>query len=118
MKYNKIICFDFDNTICKTYGNNYLKSILIKKNVKSINKLFLKGYYIKIFTARYMGRSKENAKLAKQMGFKKTINQLNKWNIKYNELIFGKPTCDILVDDKSLFYKKNWSKELKKTLIN
>ena len=76
----------------------------------------MKGYYIKIFTARYMGRSKENSKLAKQRGYKNTLIQLNKWNVKFDELIFGKPSYDIFVDDKALFYKKNWITELSKNL--
>ena len=35
----KTICFDLDNVICKTLGNNYKSSLPIKKNIKTINKL-------------------------------------------------------------------------------
>ena len=107
----KIICFDLDNTICKTVGNKYLKSIPIKKNIIFINKLSLDGYYIKIFTSRYMGRSKENSKIAKQIVYKKTYSQLKKWNLRFDELIFGKPSYDILIDDKAHNYNKSWIKE-------
>ena len=48
----KIICFDLDNVLCKTKSNNYKMSKPIKKNINLVNKLFSKGYYIKIFTAR------------------------------------------------------------------
>ena len=34
----------------------------------------------------------------------------------YNKLIFGKPSFDIVVDDKSLHYKKNWAMEQKKNI--
>ena len=108
----KIICFDLDNTICKTKKNFYKKSLPIKKNIKIINRLYEDGFYIKIFTARFMGRSNENVKLAKKNGFKLTKLQLKSWGLKYNELIFGKPSYDIFVDDKSLFFEKNWDKKL------
>ena len=112
----KIICFDLDNTICKTKKNFYKKSLPIKKNIKFINKLYEDGFYIKIFTARFMGRSNENVKLAKKKGFKFTKLQLKSWGLKYNELIFGKPSYDIFVDDKSLFFEKNWDKKLTELL--
>lgn len=112
----KIICFDLDNTICKSYKNNYKLSQPIKKNIVFINLLYDSGYYIKIFTSRYMGRSKENIMLAKKRGFKSTKKQLKDWNLRYNELIFGKPSYDLFIDDKSLGYKKDWPNLLKKKL--
>ena len=74
----------------------YKKSLTIKKNIKFI-RLYEDGFYIKIFTARFMGRSNENVKLAKKKGFKFTKLQLKSWGLKYNELIFGKPSYDILL---------------------
>tara|TARA_B100001027_G_scaffold216385_1_gene192577 strand:+ start:2035 stop:2391 length:357 start_codon:yes stop_codon:yes gene_type:complete len=113
----KIICFDLDNVICKTLGNNYKKSVPIKKNIKTINKLYKKGNYIKIFTARFMGRTNEDAKKAKKLAENITKHQLKKWKVNYHKLIFGKPSYDIYVDDKSLFFDKNWSKKLIKKFI-
>ena len=112
---NKLIfCFDLDNVLCKTKGNNYIKSIPIKKNIEILNLLKKKGHYIKIFTSRYMGRNKENKKLALKQGFKFTKKQLKIWNVTYDELIFGKTSYDVFVDDKNLSFKKNWSKEILK----
>ena len=34
--------------------------------------------------------------------------QLKKWKVNYNELIFGKPSYDLFIDDKCIFFKKNW----------
>ena len=45
-----------------------------------------------------MGRSKENIDLAKKRGFKLTSDQLKTWNVKYNKLIFGKPSFDLIKD--------------------
>jgi hypothetical protein len=112
----KIICFDLDNTICISHKNHYQKSKPIKRNIKFINLLFNKGYYIKIFTSRFMGRSNEQASLAKKKGFKFTKKQLSDWGLKYDELIFGKPSYDLFVDDKNLGYEKNWLNLLKRKL--
>ena len=114
----KIICIDLDNTICLTNGSDYKKSKPIKKNIKIINKLFFNGHYIKIFTSRYMGSSKENISKAKKRGYKFTHNQLVKWNVRFNKLIMGKPTYDIFIDDKALGFKKNWSSTIEKMIKN
>jgi hypothetical protein len=63
-----------------------------------------------------MGRSNENAKIAKQKAANLTTKQLKMWGVKYHGLIFGKPSFDIIVDDKSLGFKKNWILNLKKKL--
>ena len=63
-----------------------------------------------------MGRSNENTKIAKQKASNLTIKQLKKWGVKYNSLIFGKPSFDIMVDDKALGFKKNWTQSLKRKL--
>ena len=112
----KIICFDLDNTIFKTRKNHYKSSKPIKKNLDFVNLLLDKGFHIKIFTARFMGRSKENKKIAEKKGYKFTKKQLNYWGLKHHELIFGKPSFHYIIDDKSLFYKKNWIPELKRKL--
>ena len=112
----KIICFDIDGVICKTHSNNYDSSKPIKKNIKVINNLFDKGFKIKLHTARYMGRSKDN-RLKAELKIKKiTINQLKKLNVKYHKIFFGKPSFDLVIDDKSIFYKIDWSKKIKKIL--
>jgi hypothetical protein len=108
----KIICFDLDNTLCITKKNYYNKSRPVKKNIKFVNNLYDNGYIIKIFTSRFMGRSNENRILAKRRGFEMTKKQLKRWNLKYHKLIFGKPTYDILVDDKAYGHNRNWLKKI------
>ena len=112
----KTICFDLDNTLCITKKNHYIQSKPIKKNIKLVNKLYDDGYKIKIFTARFMGRSNENQNLAKKRGFEMTKKQLKKWDLKYHKLILGKPTYDFIVDDKAYGYNSNWSNKLLKIL--
>ena len=112
----KILCFDLDNIICRTKKNYYKRSIPIKKSIKFINFLYENNYYIKIFTARFMGRNSDNVLKAKKQGFQFTKKQLKKWKVNYHELILGKPSFDIFVDDKILGFKNNWISLLKKNL--
>mgnify|MGYP006108134127 FL=1 len=108
----KIICFDIDNVICKTKGNNYKNSKPDKVAISIINKLYDRGYYIKIFTARYMGRFKGNLTKVKKKT-KETKFYLNSWSVKYHELIMGKPSYDLFIDDKNYGFSINWKKNLK-----
>lgn len=117
MKKIKIICFDLDNVICNTGKKRiYKNSKPIKRNIKTINLLYDKGYKIVIFTARYMGRSKGKINLVKKKIKLLTLNQLKKWGVKYHNIYFGKPSYDLFIDDKSLFYDKKWPKFLEKNL--
>ncbi len=117
VKKKRVLCFDIDNVICKTINNNYKNSKPSKKAIKKINQLYKKGHIIKLFTGRYMGRNNDNVTKAKKQGYKMTMKQLKKWNIKYHKLIFGKPSFDLYIDDKALFFKDNWYKFIDKCLI-
>ena len=118
MKKIKIICFDLDNVICKTGKDKiYKNSKPIKRNIKTINSLYDKGYKIIIFTARFMGRTNNNITKSKKLGYSFTQNQLKKWKVSYHKLIFGKPSYDYIVDDKAIGFSDNhWIKMLKKKL--
>ena len=114
----KKICFDIDGVVCTiTKKNIYTKSKPIKKNIKIINLLYKKNYFVILFTSRFMGRNNDDAKKAYKMGYKLTTKQLKKWGVNYHKLIMGKPSFDLIVDDKSLFFKKNWNELLLKQLI-
>ena len=93
--------FDIDNTICKTVGISYSSAKPKKEIIKIINQLYLNNYYIKIFTGRYMGRNNENSNYVKKKYYLKTKKQLESWNLKFHELIMGKPSYDLHFDDKT-----------------
>ncbi len=112
----KIFCFDIDGVICNTQKKNYSKSQPIKKSINTINKIYLKNYVI-IFTARYMGRNKDNIQKAYKQGYKKTFLQLKSWGLKFHELRMGKPSFDVFLDDKQFLYKKNWQKLFEKKYL-
>ena len=79
-------------------------------------KAYNKGFYIIIYTARYMGRCNGNLTKVKKQIKPLTLKQLKNWGVKYHKIYFGKPSFDLFVDDKSLFFNKNWEKLLKKKL--
>lgn len=111
----KTICFDIDNVICLTNNKReYAKSRPIKANINTINKLYDKGFNIVLYTARYMGRYNGNIAKVKKEIKPLTLIQLKNWGLKYHKIYFGKPSFDLFIDDKSLFFKRNWSDILKK----
>lgn len=114
MKKNiKTFCFDLDNTLCSTKGNDYDKSKPKKKAVKIINLLYDKGHFIKIYTARYMGRSNDKI-LKKRLIYRKISKQLKDFGIRYHKLFITKPSADIYIDDKAYGYNISWIKKFKK----
>jgi len=110
IKIIRTYCFDMDGVICSTKKNHYNSSKPIKKAILKINQIYSKGNVVIIFTARFMGRSNENINLARKRGYKLTYKQLKTWNVKFHKLIFGKPSFDYIVDDKSINFRKDWYK--------
>ena len=113
-KFKKILCFDIDNVVCITDGKNYKNAKPNQPGIDKINSLFERGYMIKLFTSRFMGRNKDNKMKAKKQGYKMTSEQLKRWNLSYHELHFGKPSFDLYIDDKSIYFKKKWYKDIEK----
>ena len=105
---NKKLAFDIDGVICSSLNGNYSESKPNYNAINKINYLHSEGHEIIIFTARYMGRSRQNVNLAKKLGYKFTLNQLQSWNLKFNKLILGKPSFDLLIDDKAINYDESW----------
>lgn len=103
----KKLCFDIDGVICKTKGRYYSKAVPNYNVIKLINILYENNKII-IFTARYMGRNKDNVSMAKKQGYKFTLYQLKKWGVKFHELRMGKPSYDLFIDDKNFLHSHNW----------
>ena len=53
-----------------------------------------------------MGRYNNNRLLAERKIKKLTLNHLKKWGLKYHKIYFGKPSFDLVIDDKAIFLKK------------
>ena len=95
--------FDIDGTICdKNKNDDYDKSYPFLERIRKVNKLYDEGNYIVFFTARGMGRHNNNSMLAIQDFYSLTQQQLQEWGVKYHQLILGKPSGDLYVDDKGI----------------
>lgn len=99
-KYNTFV-IDIDDTICSTKNRNFENSIPNTKVINKINELYDKGWKIILYTARGAKSCKtieERIKKYKDI----TQNWLEKNNVKYTELLFGKMNADYYVDDKNM----------------
>lgn len=88
----KIFC-DIDNTLCFTQGNDYALSKPWPEKIAKINKLFDEGNEITIWTSRGNTSGLDHYNL--------TVEQLQRWGVKYHKLMMGKPSFDRFYDDKS-----------------
>jgi hypothetical protein len=101
----KTYVIDIDGTICDNGSCETCKyegSTPIKDRIDIINQLYDEGNTIKYFTARGMGRYKDDSEKAKEKFYNLTKMQLKIWGCKYHELILGKPSGDIYIDDKGV----------------
>lgn len=114
------ICFDLDGTICELRsGTQTYSEVQVKSGIKElIDELKKDGHTIIIHTARNMNTQGHNVgKVLKNIG-KITLEWLDRNEIQYDEIFFGKPNADITIDDRCLRFDgcENISSELIYTL--
>ena len=97
-----IYCFDLDNTLCHTNGNDYISSNPDYDMIRRLNYLYDIGNEIVIFTARGMTTCKGDHHLVYNKYYELTKNQLDNWGIKYHRITLAKPSFDIFIDDKNM----------------
>jgi histidinol phosphatase-like enzyme len=101
----KTYVIDIDGTICtKTEGHGYDYSTATpySTRIEHINRLYADGNTIIYFTARGMGRSKDNTAIAYEECYEVTKQQLTRWGAKFHRLVLGKPYADFYIDDKGI----------------
>ena len=102
---SKVYVVDIDGTICingDCSSCKYEGSTPIPERIEKINSLYYEGHTIKYFTARGMGRYNNDAEKARDKFYNLTKMQLDIWGCKYHQLILGKPSADMYIDDKSI----------------
>ena len=114
------IVIDLDGTICALkQKNETYADVLVKPGaVEFINKLKQEGHYIIIQTARNMATCESNmGKVIKNVG-KVTLDWLEKNEVVYDEIYFGKPNANIYIDDRAFRFEdwQNISTEQLETL--
>jgi capsule biosynthesis phosphatase len=108
------ICFDLDNTLV-SYPDVQGDYATVKPNTKTIRICqYLKslGYHIIIYTARRMKTHHGNIGACIADIGPITIETLNKFNIPYDEIHFGKPYADFYIDDLGLDPRLDLEREL------
>lgn len=111
---NMRICFDLDNTLVtfpKVRGD-YSTVLPIQENINFLKYLYKFGNTIIIYTARRMKTHHGNiGKIMSDIG-RITFDTLEKFDIPFDEIYFGKPCADVYIDDLAV----NCFSDLEKTL--
>lgn len=104
------IVIDLDGTICpiKEKNASYQDLVPLEGAVERIKQLRSMGHYIIISTARNMATQESNiGKVVKNIG-KVTLDWLEKYDIPYDEIYFGKPNAQVYIDDRALRFS-DWA---------
>ena len=86
---DKIIVVDIDGTIC-TIEDDYSQCKLIDGSREALLMLQEKGFKIYLHTGRHIDK------------YEITVNWLQKHNVSYNFIVFGKPNARYYIDDKAI----------------
>ncbi len=109
----KRFCFDLDGTLCTFPINGHYHTIKpIEKNIKKLKHLHSLGHTIIIQTARGMGSNSGNAGAALANRQKDVFEFLQKHEIPYEEIYFGKPQANFYIDDLAVSAYSDLDKEL------
>lgn len=98
------VCFDIDNTLVSEpkIPGDYSSVEPISKNIEFLRFLKNEGHTIILQTARRMKTHSGNVgKLVADIG-RVTFETLDKFEIPFDEIYFGKPYADLYIDDKSV----------------
>jgi capsule biosynthesis phosphatase len=107
-------CFDLDNTLVTfpKIPGDYTSVDPIYSTISILKYLKKMGHTIIIYTARRMKtHSGDLGKVVKDIG-KVTFETLEKFDIPYDEIIFGKPYAHFYIDDLGINSYSNLEKEL------
>lgn len=97
-KYNRTLVVDIDSVLAIEDRNTPLMDrMVIGDAVEAIRILKQKGFKIILFTSRFNYQKDE------------TIEWLNKNNIEYDKIVFGKPRGLLYIDDRGYRFK-GWKK--------
>lgn len=101
------IVIDLDGTICpiKKPGQTYSDLKPLPGAVERIRELRAAGHYIIIQTARNMATRQSNlGQVMKHVG-KVTLDWLERYDVEYDELYFGKPNAEVYIDDRAIRFE-------------
>jgi len=108
------LCFDLDGTICytRTEDQSYEDVLPLPGAIESLKKLKGEGWYIIIHTARNMKTHNNNLGKVIAVQAHSTVEWLRKYEVPYDELLFGKPYVDFFIDDRGIPFRGSWEQVL------
>lgn len=103
----KVIVFDIDGTLCegKKHNQSYLDLLPKEEVLKKLIEYREKEFYIILYTSRQMRTYEGNIGKINANTAKTLFQWLDRYNIPYDEVHFGKPWCGkngFYVDDKAI----------------
>jgi capsule biosynthesis phosphatase len=103
------ICIDVDGVIChlRKPEQHYSELEPIEGAVRSIQELKEEGHYIILHTARHMRTCNGDVGMVIAKQGKTLLDWLDRFQIPYDEIYFGKPIADVYIDDNALRFR-NW----------
>lgn len=102
------ICIDLDGVIAdfKKEGQTYADCVPIEGAIEKIRGLKKAGHYIIIYTARHMKTTQSNLGLLNARIGKVTLDWLDKYEIPFDEIYFGKPWANVYIDDNAFRFQR------------
>jgi hypothetical protein len=91
---SKTLCFDLDGTLCTNTFGAYESAEPVPWAIERVNALAAAGHRIVILTARGSATGIDWGD--------ETRAQLERWDVHHDELVFGKPSADVYVDDRAV----------------
>lgn len=103
----KVIVMDIDGTLCeiKSKDQSYLEVKPKEKILQKLNMMKKQGFYIILYTSRQMRTYEGNLGKINANTGKILFQWLEKYDIPFDEIYFGKPWCGkngFYVDDKAI----------------
>jgi capsule biosynthesis phosphatase len=107
------LCIDVDGVIAsfKNGDESYKDVLPLPGSVDALKLLRDQGHYIILNTARHMKTTNSNLGQVLAWEGKNLFDWLAKFEVPYDELYFGKPFCDLYIDDNA-FRFENWNNTL------
>jgi capsule biosynthesis phosphatase len=101
------IVIDLDGVICPTRKEHesYADLKPIPGAIENLKQLKEAGDYIILQTSRHMKTSESNIGVVTRKIAKITLDWLEKHQVPYDELYFGKPNADIYIDDRAIRFE-------------
>jgi len=101
----KIVC-DIDGVVCTNTWGSYKEAEPLWDNIEILNLLFNQGHQMVFFTARGYETGIDWSIV--------TENQFKEWGVKYHDIIMGKPSGDVYIDDKAFNVNEGLNQLLEK----